>query len=1038
VRLAEVSIKRPVFAAMLTLALVVLGLVSLGRLELKLDPDVDFPFAVVVTELRGASPETVEREVTDVLEEQLNAIEGVRNLSSTSSQGLSRVHMEFSLAYDIDTKVQEVRDKVALAKPLLPVDVEDPVVQKFDLASIGFMTIVLGGPISRRDLSDFAENDVKERLERIAGVGGVNIMGAREREIRIWLDPLRLTGYGLSIEDVSDTLRRENAELASGRIEGAEREWTVTTQGKAKTVAEFGEIIVAEREGRAIRLRDVAVVEDGMAEEQSVARFDGEPGVALEIQQQSGSDLVAAAREIRRELEHIRAQAPPGVTVVMARDYARIIEEQVSSVLFDMVLAAFLVIAVVLCFLRNYRSTLIAATAIPASVIASFSFLYAFDLSLNSMTLMALSLAIGLVIDDAIVVLESIFRKVEHGDDSMSAALSGSAEVGLAVVSTTLAVCGVFVPIRFMQSVMGRYFFEFGVTVTVAVAVSALVALTLTPMLASRVLRQTPKEGPVFRALERGLAALERGYARLLGGALRHRIATVGVAFVTVFGGCYVASTLPLNYFTQDDIEEAQVTAKLPIGTPLSATDRVMRRMEEAVAQHSYVRGVFAVAGSETEHKPHFARMNVLLTPKGEREERITATFDELRERILAVAPEVGDLTVSYPEFANSSGEGFAQIMHGIEGPDLHRLEVFANELVARMKADPTFVDVRSSFETGRPEVMLEVDRGRAADLGVSATALGRTLRTLLAGEKVGSFEDLGNRYDVRVQVLPEYRDDPAKLDLIRVRSARGELVPIGNAARVNVQEGPVEVRRHNRARSIRLFANTAPGASLSDAMGKLDAWAAEIGIEPPYALVPQGQAESAAEGARDILFALGLAALSIYMILASLFNSLTHPFTIMMSAPLSFIGGFLALKLAGMSLDMMSGMGLLVLMGLVMKNGILLVDYTNQLRERGMGRNEAILQAGPVRMRPVLMTSAALVFGLLPLALSEATGAEFRAPMAVIVIGGLVTSTLLTLVVVPVFYTLVDGATEWLRRLGGRVAALTRRWRGTPARTSP
>ena len=313
VRLAEISIRRPVFAAMLILGLVVLGLVSLGRLELKLDPDVDFPFAVVVTELRGASPETVEREVTDVLEEQLNAIEGVRNLSSTSSQGLSRVHIEFSLACDIDIKVQEVRDKVALARPLLPVDVEDPVVQKFDLASVGFMTIVLGGPLSRRDLSDFAEHEVKERLERIAGVGGVNIMGAREREIRIWLDPLRLTGYGLSIEDVSDTLRRENAELASGRIEGAEREWTVTTQGKAKSVEEFGEIIVAEREGRAIRLRDVAVVEDGMAEEQSVARFDGEPGVALEIQQQSGSDLVAAAREIRKELEHIRAQAPPGV-----------------------------------------------------------------------------------------------------------------------------------------------------------------------------------------------------------------------------------------------------------------------------------------------------------------------------------------------------------------------------------------------------------------------------------------------------------------------------------------------------------------------------------------------------------------------------------------------------------------------------------------------------------------------------------------------------------------------------------------------------
>ncbi len=1035
-KIAEVSIRRPVFAAMLTLGLVVLGLVSVGRLELKLDPDVDFPFAVVVTELRGASPETVEREVTDVLEEQLNAIEGVRNLSSTSSQGLSRVFLEFELEYDIDTKVQEVRDKVALARPLLPIDVEDPVVQKFDLSSIGFMTIVLGGPISRRDLSDFAENEVKERLERIAGVGGVNVMGAREREIRIWLDPLRLTGYGLSIEDVADTLRRENAELASGRIEGAEREWTVTTQGKARSVAEFGEIVVAERQGRSIRLRDVAVVEDGMEDEKSVARFDGEPGVALEIQQQSGSDVVAAARAIRTELELIQSQAPSGVRVIVARDYARIIEEQVSSVLFDMLLAGALVITVVLCFLRNYRSTFIAGLAIPASVISSFAFLYLFDLSLNNMTLMALSLAIGLVIDDAIVVLESIFRKVEAGEDSMSAALSGSAEVGMAVVSTTLAVCGVFVPIRFMQSTMGRYFLEFGITVTVAVVVSSLIALTLTPMLASRVLRQTPKNGPIFRALERGLVALEDGYRRLLGGALRHRIATVMVAFVTIFGGCYVASTLPLNYFTQDDLSEAQVTAKLPIGTPLAVTDRVMRRIEETVAPHPYVRAVFATAGSESEHKPHFLRINLLLEPKDERAVPIQATFDELRDQILAAVPEVTNLTVAHPEFANSSGEGYAEIMHGIQGPDLLELEAFAQELTAHMKADPVFVDVRSSFETGRPEIQLDVDRGRAADLGVSATALGRTLRTLLAGEKVGSFEDLGNRYDVRVQVLPEYRDDPSKIDLIRVRSARGELVPISNAARVNIEEGPVEVRRENRARSIRLYANTAPGASLSLAMRKMDRWAEELGIAPPYALVPAGQAESGAEAARDILFALGLAMISIYMILASLFNSITQPFTIMMSAPLSFIGGFLALKLAGMSLDMMSGMGLLVLMGLVMKNGILLVDYTNQLREKGMDRNEAILQAGPVRMRPVLMTSAALVFGLLPLALSNATGAEFRAPMAVIVIGGLVTSTALTLVVVPVFYTLVDGGTAWTRRATGRAIARLRR-RPAPARTA-
>jgi len=1030
VRIAEISIRRPVFAAMLNLGLVVLGLVSLGRLEMKLEPDIDFPYAMVTTELRGASPETVEREVTDVLEEQINSIEGIRHLDSTSLQGLSLIHIEFGLQYDVDVKAQEVRDKVAAAEPLLPVDAEDPVVEKFDLSAVGFMTIVLGGPVGQRELSDFAEHGVKERLERIPGVGGIRLLGAREREVRIWLDPQRLSGYDLAIEDVAETLRRENAELASGRIEGAQREWSVTTQGKARSVAEFGSIIVAERAGRMIQLRDVAVVEDGMAEERSIARVDGEPGVSIEVQQQSGSDLVAATRLIREELDQIRTQAPPGVEITVLRDYAKIIEEQISAVAFDMLLAAGLVMGVVLVFLRNWRSTLIASLAIPASVISSFTLVYAFDLSLNNMTLMALSLSIGLVIDDAIVVLESIFRKVEDGIEPMQAAIEGSREVGLAVISTTLAVCAVFVPIRFMTSTMGRYFFEFGVTVTVAVAISSIVALTLTPMLASRWLRRTPKEGPVFRALERGLSALERGYGLLLHGALRHRLATVLLAGLTVASGCWVQSTLPVDYFTQDDMSEAQINAKFPVGTPLSVAADAVRKIEAAVSQHPYARTVFGTAGNEVRHEPHVLRTWVRLAPKGERDVPIDTTFEELRALVATALPADVEVAVGHPEYASSSGEGYSEIMYGVEGPELGQLELFAGQLRQKMREHPGFVDVRSSHEAGRPQITLDVDRGRAADVGVSSLALGRTLRTLLAGEKVGSYEDRGNRYDVRVQVLPEYRDDPAKLDLIRVRGLRGELVPLTAAASVRVESGPVDIRRHNRARMIRLYANTAPDFSLDQAVRQLEGWADEIGIAPPYDLVPGGQAESQARAGADIAFALVLGMIAIYMILASLFDSFTHPLTIMTSAPLSFVGGFFALKVADQSFDIMGAMGLLVLMGLVMKNGILLVDYTNQLRERGMTRDEAILRAGPVRMRPVLMTSAALIFGLLPLALSNATGAEFRAPMAIIVIGGLVTSTALTLVVVPVFYSLVDAATERSKRGLGRLRGVLARRR--------
>jgi HAE1 family hydrophobic/amphiphilic exporter-1 len=1027
VNLADVSIRRPVFAVMLVLGLVVLGLVSLGRLEMQLDPDIEFPTAWVTTVLRGASPETVESEVTDVLEEQINAIEGIRTLSSISSEGLSRIGVEFRLDYDIDTKVQEVRDKVALARPLLPLDVEDPVVGKFDLNAISMMNIVLGGALSLREISDLAEHDVKERLERLPGVGAVEIVGAREREIRIWLDPLRLTGYGLSIDDVANTLRLENAELASGRIEGDRREWSVTTQGKAKTVADFGELIVAERAGRLVRLREVAVVEDGMAEARSIARLNGRPGVSLEIQRQSGADMVGIARHVRAEIERIRESLPPGVEISVARDYAIYIEAQVRSVFEDMLIATGLVVVVVLFFLRNARSTFIAMLAIPSSVIGSFTLFYALDLSLNVMTLMALSLAIGLVIDDTIVVLESIYRRIEAGEDAMSAAQRGTREVGLAVVSTTLAVCAVFVSIAFMRSVIGRYFYEFGVAVTAAVFVSVIVAFTLTPMLASRMLRQSGEPGWLFRRFARALVALDGGYRWLLVRSLRHKFVTLAVGAAAVLGGCGVASTLPFNLYAQEDLNEVLVQAKFPIGTPLSVTDRLLRRMEGEVMGHPDVRDVIAGAGNESRHEPHRARIEVMLIPKQQRERPVAETFQELRTGLLAAIPEAEEITVGLPTYGDTEGT-HTDMNYSLQGPDLGRLERYANQLTARMREDPVFVDVSTSFEAGKPQITLDVDRGRAADLGVSAVAIGRTIRTLLAGEKVGSFEEAGRRHDVRVQVLPEYRDDPAKIDLIRVRSLRGELVPITSAASVRLEEGPVEIRRENRTRKIAINANMASGIPLSVGTTKFEAWGAELGIQPPDEIAAGGRVRVMGELITDVGFAFGLGLLALYMILASLFNSFTHPFTIMMSAPLSFIGGFLALKLLGMSLDMMSSVGLLVLMGLVMKNGILLVDYTNQLREAGRSCEEALLEAGPVRMRPVLMTSGALIFGMLPMVLTEAIGAEFRAPMAAITIGGLFTSTLLTLIVVPVVYSVVDAGTLRLQTSFGRLRALVTR----------
>ncbi len=1017
-RLSDVSVERPVFALMLVLGLVVLGVVSLGRIEMQLEPDVDFPFVYVDTELRGASTETIETEVTDVLEESINSLDGIRTLTSTSSEGLSRIRVEFELGEDVDVKLQEVRDRVALARAELPRDIEEPLVQKLDLSVTSIMTVVLGGPVPLRELSEVAEHDVADRLERISGVGGVRILGARAREVRVWLDPLRLSGYGLSIEDVAETLRRENTELGGGRLEGATREWSVTTEGRVRRVEDFGALIVSQREGRVVHLRDVAVVEDGHADASSVARLDGEPGVALEIQRQSGADVVAAARGVREEIEGIREILPPGMNLRIARDYASYIETQVRDVFADMVFAGFLVTVVVLIFLRNLRSTLIAGIAIPASLISGFTFFYAFGFSLNSMTLIALSLAIGLVIDDAIVVLESVYRRIERGEEPKSAALEGSREVGLAVVSTTLAVCAVFVPIGFMENAIGRYFLEFGIVVTVTVLLSTLVALTLTPMLASRYLRRVESEGPTFAALGRGLAQLEATYRRLLAAALRRKGRTLAVALACVAGGCGVASTLPLDFYNLEDLDGALVQVKLPVGTPLARTDAVMRRMERAVEDHPYVEAVFAAAGRPDRHEPHRARLDVVLLPKAERSVHVEETFAELRERLEPAVPEAESLSVGYPRYGgDSSSDAYGGgVSFTLRGPDLERLELHAEALLARMQADPDFADVSSSFETGRPEIALEIARGRAADLAVPAVAVGRTIRTLLAGEKVGSYEEGGRRFDVRVKVLPEFRDEPAKLDLIRVRSLRGELVPLSNTVRIRVDEGPVEIRRENRARQITLAANPVPGVTIGTLTEKLSSWGGAIGIAPPDELVPGGDARAMQETAEAISFAFLLALTAIYMVLASLFNSLAHPLTIMTSAPLSFIGGFVALAVAGMPLEMMSGIGLLVLMGLVMKNGILLVDYINRLREAGRDREAALLEAGSVRMRPVLMTSGALICGLIPVVTSDSTGSEFRVPMAVIMIGGLLTSTLLTLVVVPVVYSVVDRAMLWVQ----------------------
>ena len=1029
-----ISIRRPVFALMLNVALVVLGLVSLSRLNTDLNPDVEFPFVTVTTLLEGASPETIETEVTDVLEEQINTIEGIRELTSISSEGVSQIFVEFESGYDVDVKAQHVRERIAPARAELPLDVEAPVVTQLDPDATPILSVMLGGPVSVRELSELAENTVKDRLERLPGVGSIEITGARRREVRIWLDPVRLGGYGLSIDDVRSTLLLENAETGGGRVEGRDREWTVTTSGRVRRGEDFGALIAAERGGRLVYLRDVARIEDGLAEERSIARFNGQTGVSLEVRRRSGTNTVAVAQAVRAEVEALRTELPAGMEITITRDTAVFIEDSIASVFSNMVWGGALVVLVVLLFLRNPRSTLIAALAIPSSVIASFTFFYLSGFTLNVMTLMALALSIGVVIDDAIVVLEVIYRRIEWGEGRRKAAEEGSSQVTLAVISTTLALCAVFVPIAFMTGMVGQWFYEFGMVMTIAVLVSSLFALTLTPMLASRMLRATQGHDPASRALNRALDRLDSLYRVVLRRSLDHKALTVLVAVAAMVGGVLVAGTLPFDLFATEDRGEFNVSVKMPVGTPLRVTAETTRRVEEILAADPEVTNRFATIGGGSRQEPHRAAIYVQVTNKADREEGQLAIMDRLRARLLREVPEAEELVVSPIGWVSGTDDamGARAITYSLRGPVVEDLVVYSERLVERLRGDPAFVDVGSTWETGKPEIEIDIDRDRAADLGVQATVLGRTIRTLLAGEELGSFEERGERYDVRVQVLPEYRDRPDKLELIRIRTASGRLVPITNVADRRLGAGAVQISRQNRSREITIATNGAEGVAQSELVARMEEHGARIGIEPPNSLVASGATQMMQETSVSLLFAFLLAVAAIYMVLASLFNSLVHPFTIMMAAPLSLIGAFLALKVSGLPIDMMSGIGLLVLMGLVMKNGILLIDYINRLRREGHSRREAILEAGPARLRPVLMTALSLIFGLLPVAFSDAAGSEFRASMAVLTMGGMAASTLLTLLVVPVIFDLTDRAVErltgWSRSTYDRLTGFGRR----------
>ncbi len=1007
--LSDTAIRRPVFTTMVIAAIIVFGVISFLRIGIDLFPRVEFPIVTVVSSLPGADPETVETTVSDPIEEAVSTIAGIKHLRSTSADGVSQVVIEFELEKSVDVAYQEVLAKIGTIRSELPIDLEDPVVEKLDLDATPILSVLLSGERPVRELTRIADDVVKARLQRLQDVGQVKIVGGRDRQIWVWLDRDSLAGRGVSVHDVERALRAEHVEAPGGRLESGPRESVVKTKAEFASAAEIEGMVVVWRDGAAIRVSDLGRVEDGIEERRSLARLDGREAVGLLVRRQSGTNTVAVARAVKQEVERLRAElAPSGLRLEIAQDLSVFIEHSVHEVQFHMVLGGGLAIVIVFLFLRNVRSTIICALVIPTAVVGTFSLMLALGFTQNMMTLLALSLAIGLLIDDSIVVQENTMRHVEEGKPPREAASFATNEIALAVMATTFSVVAVFVPVAFMKGLIGRFFYQFGLTVTFAVLISLFVSFTLDPMLSSRWLRK-PRHGPLFRFSERFFERIESIYGAILRWSLGRRWAVLAIAVGSFAGAVGVARYLRSEFTPIEDQSEFNVRVKAPLGSSIEATDAILERIRGRVAGQAWFDYAFTTIGADELAKVNEGTMYVKMRPKGERAVGQEQAMAWVRTRVA----DVQDARVSVEIVPRVSGGGFkfADVQAEVRGPDLGRLEEVCASVIAKMRASGGYADTDTSFERGRPEIGVYVKRDRAADLGVDPRTIASTVKALIGGDDVSKFRSEGERYDVSVRLAPAERARPGDILLLAVRNARGDLVSLRNVARVREEKGPVEIHRYNRVRQITILANLERERKvLGESIEEVSRFLREEKLPPGYSFGLTGMAEVMQESFASLLFALGLAVVIVYMVLASQFESLVHPFTIMLALPLSVVGALGALVATGMTMSIFTMIGIILLMGLVTKNGILLVEFANVLRSRdGMERDPAVTRAGTTRLRPILMTTFAMIFGMLPIALGTGEGAEARAPMAVAVIGGLTTSTFLTLVVVPVVYTLLD-----------------------------
>ena len=1046
-KLAEVCIRRPVFATMLILSLVVVGAVSWARLGVDRFPVVDLPTVLIRTQLPGASAEEVEVQISQRIEEVVNTVAGLEEMRSISAAGTSLVIVTFDLALDIETAAQDVRDRVATVLRKLPDDAEPPIVSKFDNESSPVLTVALSGDLPIRELTELADKVVKLRLERSSGVGQVEIVGGLERAIDVWIDANRLAAYRLPITAIRDAVQRQNSGLPGGNVTGPTREHALRTMGRLPDALAFNDLVVATVGGVPVRIRDLGRAEDGTKEERSIARLNGSRAVVLEVRRQSGANTVATIDAAKANLAQAAAALPPGVRVEVLQDQSRYIHAALHEINVHLILGAILASLVVLAFMRSWASTLIAAVAIPASVITTFAMMRLLGFTLNSVTMLALVLMVGVVIDDAIVVLENIFRFMEEKKmRPFDAARAATADIGLAVMATTLSLVVIFLPVSFMSSISGRFLYQFGLTAGVAVMVSLLVSFTLTPMMSARLLH--PGSAPSGPGHEAGSRAgfyrrIDRAYLTGLGFAMRHRLAVSLTALVVMASMVPLYQMLGKDYLpTGVDEGEFEVRVIAPQGTSLPAMDTLVREVETQLRQVAGVRLVLATAGGSFLGSVSEARMYVGLSPHEERVFSVgrlarsllrgdpgaafrgnrsqQQVMQEVRRRLRAIASPGVRTQVRNPSGFRFAG-GFIDIDFVLRGPDLDSLAAYTEHLRQRSE-DLGLIDADTTLKLDKPELRIRVDRERAADLGVDTADIATALRVMVGGdEEVTRFYDAraNYEYDVQLRLREQDRDDPGLIGLLWVPRAGGGIARLDNLVTVTSAWGASRIDRLDRAREARLRANVAPGYALADRVEALREEVIRMDLPTGYDTVISGRARELELTFVEMGLAFALSIVFMYMILAAQFESVVHPFTILLSLPLCVPFALLSLWLTGNTLNLYSALGILVLFGVVKKNAILQIDHMNSLRAGGMERLPAILQGNRDRLRPILMTTLTFVAGMIPLAVGTGPGAEERRVIAVVIIGGQTLSLVLTLLVTPVAYSLLDdlGARFRIRR---------------------